>query len=316
MRRPETSFFPTCGTYFYLINQPIARAAVQYMTQSTFLNDIGRLWSNPVDMVRSYRLYPRGMITAATTTEKLTIGGIDIQGPAGDISASRIQELCAPIPLGSITVPPGFGDFRDLEPYTSITIYLPLFGTRSLEPSDVLNRNISVSYAVDVTTGEALVEVATGNTPLLIETKKVAIDVSVGATQTGEATQSAILGVAAAAVSAATAAAAPLAGVATAASLGGVIANTRVRPYSVGNAGGTLPYYESNFPYITIRRPSANFASAAYYNDQGCPSAAYAAVLINAPDGYYEIDADVCIDNATVDEINEIKRLLHGGIHK
>lgn len=316
MRRPESSFLPTCGTQYYLLNQPIARAAVQYMTQSTFLNDIGRLWTNPVDMVRSYRMYPRGLITAATTTEKLTIGGIDIQSPAGDIWADRVIELCAPIPLGSITVPPGFGDFRDLEPYTSISIYLPLFGTRSLEPSDVLNKNVTVTYAVDVTTGEALVEVASGNTPLIIDTKKVAIDVSVGATQTGEATQSAILGATAAVASAAASTVSPLAGAATAVSLGGVIANTRIQPYSIGNAGGTLPYYESNFPYITIRRPSANFASAAYYNDQGCPSAAYAAVLINAPDGYYEIDADVNIDNATVDEINAIKQMLHNGVHK
>lgn len=316
MRRPESSYLPTCGTNYYLINQPIARSAVQYMTQSTFLNDIGRLWSNPADMVRSYRMYPRGMITAATTTEKLTIGGIDIQSPAGDIWADRILELCAPISLGSITVPPGFGDFRDLEPYTSITIYLPLFGTRTLEPSDVLNRNISVFYAVDITTGEAIVEVSAGSLPLLIETKKISIDVAVGATQTGEATQSAIIGLASAAVSAAAATAAPLAGVATAASLGGVIANTRVKPYTVGNAGGTLPYYESNIPYLTIRRPAANFAGAAYYNDQGCPSAAYAAVLINADDGYYEIDADVNIDSATPDEINAIKQMLHNGVHK
>lgn len=316
MRRPESSFLPTCGTKFYMVNQPLAAAAVQYMTQSTFLNDIGRLWSSPADMVRSYRLYPRGFITAATTDEKLTIGGIDIQGPAGDIYASRVQELCAPIQLGSITVPPGFGDFRDLEPYTSISIYLPLFGTRSLEPSDVLNKNVTVTYAIDVTTGEALAEVATGTTPLIIETKKVAIDVSVGFTKTGDAIQSGILGATAALVSAASSTVSPLAGTATAVSLGGVIANTRVQPYSIGNAGGTLPYYESNLPYLTIRRPAANFAGAAYYNDQGCPSAAYAAALINADDGYYEIDADVNIDSATPDEITAIKQMLHNGVHK
>lgn len=54
-----------------------------------------------------------------------------------------------------IAIPTGYGDFRDLAPYTSLALFLPGYGYLELNPDDHINRgSINVKAYVDFNTGE------------------------------------------------------------------------------------------------------------------------------------------------------------------
>ena len=79
-----------------------------------------------------------------------------------------------------------FGSFLDYEPYTKIQIYLPFAGVHTLNPSDIMNKDISIHATVDFATGDIVYNIrantGTCNSILYTFSGNCAIDLPMTAT--------------------------------------------------------------------------------------------------------------------------------------
>ena len=92
---------------------------------------------------------------------------------------------------GTITVPYTYESYLDLEPYTSATIYIPYCGTTSVQPSLIMGRTLTITYAISGLTGSicAVVMVSSGSIqyPLCVMNGMVGFDIAIsGNTQNAQ----------------------------------------------------------------------------------------------------------------------------------
>jgi hypothetical protein len=114
--------------------------------------------SSVLDFIISLKVYPcdlRNLFAFSNNGNdgKIYIGrgtyGLEVSNTAIYKAINQLGYLDA----GTYNVPRPFGDFRD---YTNIniTVYVPYCGTIELNPADVIGRQLSGTYVVDVMTGE------------------------------------------------------------------------------------------------------------------------------------------------------------------
>lgn len=123
------------------------------------LNNIAsKLWSNdffdnillinnsPIENILSCKLLP---LLLSGIESSVKIGNVDM-----GINGNRLNSTVIRYNIGNISIPriANMG-FLNYAPYTTITIFLPFIGFKQLNTSDVMGRNISVDYIVDVITG-------------------------------------------------------------------------------------------------------------------------------------------------------------------
>lgn len=123
------------------------------------LNNIAsKLWSNdffdnillinnsPIENILSCKLLP---LLLSGIESSVKIGNVDM-----GINGNRLSSTVVRYNVGNISIPrvANMG-FLNYAPYTTITIFLPFIGFKELNTSDVMGRNISVDYIVDVITG-------------------------------------------------------------------------------------------------------------------------------------------------------------------
>lgn len=123
------------------------------------LNNIAsKLWSNdffdnillinnsPIENILSCKLLP---LLLSGIESSVKIGNVDM-----GINGNRLTSTVVRYNVGNISIPrvANMG-FLNYAPYTTITIFLPFIGFKELNTSDVMGRNISVDYIVDVITG-------------------------------------------------------------------------------------------------------------------------------------------------------------------
>lgn len=123
------------------------------------LNNIAsKLWSNdffdnillinntPIENILSCKLLP---LSLSGIESSIKIGNVDM-----GINGNRLNSTVIRYNIGNISIPriANMG-FLNYAPYTSITIFLPFIGFKQLNTSDVMGRNISIDYIVDVITG-------------------------------------------------------------------------------------------------------------------------------------------------------------------
>jgi hypothetical protein len=92
---------------------------------------------------------------------------------------------------GTITVPYTYESYLDLEPYTSATIYIPYCGTTSIQPSLIMGRTLTITYAISGLTGSicAIVMVSSGSIqyPLCVMNGMCGFDIAIsGNTQNAQ----------------------------------------------------------------------------------------------------------------------------------
>ncbi len=77
------------------------------------------------------------------------IVGVTVSGNA----IHRMLEYNGHISIESNPIEPYFGDFRDYEPCTRITLFVPFCGVVELTPSQVIGGTITLRYSIDFSTG-------------------------------------------------------------------------------------------------------------------------------------------------------------------
>ena len=102
-----------------------------------------------------------------------------------------LQGATAQMNGGTITVPYTYESYLDLEPYTSATIYIPYCGTTSVQPSLIMGRTLTITYAISGLTGSicAVVMVSSGSIqyPLCVMNGMVGFDIAIsGNTQNAQ----------------------------------------------------------------------------------------------------------------------------------
>lgn len=111
-----------------------------------FFSNILLLNNSPIENILSCKLLPLSLSGNESTVK---IGNVDM-----GINGNRLSKTVYRYNIGTITIPriSNMG-FLNYAPYTSIVIFLPFIGFKELNTSDIMGRNISVDYIVDVITG-------------------------------------------------------------------------------------------------------------------------------------------------------------------
>lgn len=137
-----------CLVYNYLN----ALDVLKWLKSNTFYEDINRLFSNPLDAVYSFILYPFDFLnhdsdhlTSQPTTSILNV--------STDIANYLINDgYNFIIEGGEYTCVPYYGNFADYA-YIDYSLYIPFYGIIPLNPDDVVNHTLSVKYALDISSG-------------------------------------------------------------------------------------------------------------------------------------------------------------------
>lgn len=132
------------------------------------------LTNNPIDCIVSLQRYPLE-IPKTNSPVKIKLGKAET-----NVSAYQMEKTAYTYLFTGKTIQPKFGDsFLDYEPYTRFELYIPFCGTITLNPADILGRQLNVQLVVDFTTGTCTGFVMSDD--LVIETVNgnIAIDIPV-----------------------------------------------------------------------------------------------------------------------------------------
>lgn len=292
--------------------------------------------SNLLDYLISLKWYPLNIDDSTdtpTTTIQFGFNGvsrIDLsQTPGTSYKLSSVNRIYN---MGSVTVPYRHTQqtFLDLEPYTSVSAYLPYIGTVALQANDVVGYTINCYYIVDLTTGMCTGILDNGTDTIYIGTGKIGVDISVAGNDvltqsekmassylgaaTGAVNNVLSLGSAVASENVAGAAGAAASGIADLATSAISVANSkRGIPETVGAASGFGGGYTHQTPYIKVLRPAVSIP-ASYGHDVGyvCNKDS----TIGALTGYTVCqNPDLSGIPATAAELDMIRSILCSGFY-
>ena len=118
----------------------------------SILNGTKLFGGNSMNCIVGLQYYPIDVNTVATSSEQnhVTIGSylIEMENTVNKVLYNNKMLDC-----GNAFFNPIYNDFRDFEPYTTLYIYLPYIGVHNIDISKYLNKNISLKYAIDLSTG-------------------------------------------------------------------------------------------------------------------------------------------------------------------
>lgn len=126
-----------------------------YMYSSSFIDNVKKLLSNPIEYIINLALVASTPETVGT--ENIGVGGIDT-----GVSAPTINQY-KQIDCGSINIEECYGGFMDYSPMTEVSIYLPFIGTHHLDVSYVMHSTLNLKYAIDFLTGDCIAKLTVQN---------------------------------------------------------------------------------------------------------------------------------------------------------
>lgn len=288
-----------------------------YNPEMEQLNSLGNvLWSQSIleQIVRMFTNNPMDAIISlhiiyATPsiggTKNIKLGYIDTNVPCPWVNKQYVKISC-----GTVTVPEYYGDARDYIGSTDVSIYLPFIGFRNLKTADIIGSEITIDYTVDVYTGTVLCNITVNKrgTTKVMYTFEGNCSVSIPLTGSDRSRQISSIGTMIAGGAVGGVGGALLAGTGAIARGGAQSSIQRTSNFS-GNAGAM----GIKKPYIIVNR---NIPYDADRYNELYGYTANKTVLLGALSGYTRVKAVHVenVNNATVDEKNEIERLLKSGV--
>ena len=110
--------------------------------------------SDPMEVVQGLRYYPFDLsqyFTSVQNQNYIYFGAYQLQ-----LQNSTVNKLIycnGYIDLGSVAIKRTFNDWRDFEPYTKLSIYLPYVGNFPLEAKKYYGKTVNIRYFIDLRTG-------------------------------------------------------------------------------------------------------------------------------------------------------------------
>ena len=288
-----------------------------YQVSKIALDDLGAfIWNNSIfDNIKNLNNSPLENIVSCHYIP-CSIGGTNTSIKLGNIttnvSGDRLAQTVKRVNVATFTMPMYNTGFLNYEPYTEVTLYLPLVGMINLSAKDTIGYTISIDYVFDVVVGSFGVMVYTskggGKTLIFSSQGTCSIDIPLTASNKAQV-QGAIMqsGV-------------NLVGSAIAKDVGGVISDTlniaNIQHHSttfgspssmVGLMSPKTCYYviRTSIPYIPNR-----FAHTKGYM---CMST----YKLKDLKGFTKLSSDVDLSGFTItsEELEELKSILTSGFY-
>ena len=129
-------------------------ALPQLMAQLWGTGSFWSAWKNirfdPLSCIVSMHVIP-WQILPSVSFSQLSIALTKLDVPNGR-PPSRVVD----IPRGTVSIPEYYGSRLDYAPHTSANIYLPFIGDYPLDISDIMGGSLSLTYRVDIATGDCI----------------------------------------------------------------------------------------------------------------------------------------------------------------
>ena len=329
IKPPNVPSLSGCGAGLFTIYNPTQSELMQIgqkLWSPDALQAIKQYFTNPMDAVLGLSIIP--VAPLAGNIAPVYLGMYNTEVNARIVDSDYVIVDCGTIPITRY-----WGSYLDYDPYTKISCYLPYIGEIDVNPDQVMQKNVSVKYYVNVVTGDIVamlcadgnvIYTAAGNCirqlPLSNNDYSAIINTAVSAVST-LAMAAATSGVGNAAIAGAQEAGKStelLDAKQTANSVGSGgslvhdVMNAKFHYQhagAIGTGSGQLSYQT---PYLTIERPNLDLADN-YKAFVGYPC--NKTMALSSCHGFTQIEATrLSISGATDTEIAEITALLVGGV--
>lgn len=160
------------------VSYKILDAANFLLLMTNLMNDtlalqLREVFSNPMDCITSCIWLPYlNENDAGGASGNITVGNLELDGTGGTIAVTGTTVMNEVITVKnaqgysavSLVIPYKNNDFRDLQPYTSASLYLPGIGETDLNINDFIGSlNVSINARIDVTTGAIIYRIYDDN---------------------------------------------------------------------------------------------------------------------------------------------------------
>lgn len=121
-----------------------------------FVTNIVKLFADPMENLISLITFPFDVKNLLTAWSQQVDGAIIINiYQTTTAKGCFLNPVTVPIlNVGNIEIPRQTNSFLDFKPYTTLELYLPYIGFVELDNDEVMGNEISIKYAVDLTSGK------------------------------------------------------------------------------------------------------------------------------------------------------------------
>ena len=270
-----------------------------YLWGESIAGTLASIFTNPLNAIISLHcIYCEPDVIG---TREIRLGYL-----ASGVSAKYVVSQYKEVDCGTIRIPEYYGDCRDYSPYTTINLFLPFIGFRPIKVDDVMGSELSIKYFVDVYTGTCLACVSVNKGGVIQLTYNFDGNCSVMLPLTSGSWANMTVGLATALTSMIVN---PVAG---ALQLPNAVHNG-ISMSSQGQLGCNAGAMGRKKPYVVITNTQA-YDAVGYNELYGYP--ANILTKLSQLEGYTRVKEVHVenVNNATVDEKNEIERLLKSGV--
>ena len=270
-----------------------------YLWGESIAGTLASIFTNPLNAIISLHcIYCEPDVIG---TKEIRLGYL-----ASGVSAKYVVSQYKEVDCGTIRIPEYYGDCRDYSPYTTINLFLPFIGFRPIKVDDVMGSELSIKYFVDVYTGTCLACVSVNKGGVIQLTYNFDGNCSVMLPLTSGSWANMTVGLATALTSMIVN---PVAG---ALQIPNAVHNG-ISMSSQGQLGCNAGAMGRKKPYVVITNTQA-YDAVGYNELYGYP--ANILTKLSQLEGYTKVKEVHVenVNNATVDEKNEIERLLKSGV--
>lgn len=270
-----------------------------YLWGESIAGTLASIFTNPLNAIISLHcIYCEPDVIG---TKEIRLGYL-----ASGVSAKYVVSQYKEVDCGTIRIPEYYGDCRDYSPYTTISLFLPFIGFRPIKVDDVMGSELSIKYFVDVYTGTCLACVSVNKGGVIQLTYNFDGNCSVMLPLTSGSWANMTVGLATALTSMIVN---PVAG---ALQLPNAVHNG-ISMSSQGQLGCNAGAMGRKKPYVVVTNTQA-YDAVGYNELYGYP--ANILTKLSQLEGYTRVKEVHVenVNNATVDEKNEIERLLKSGV--
>ena len=129
-----------------------------YMWSGPFdLNSFKKIFADPMDAILGLSMVP--CIIPNGGTQSVKVGNIDT-----GITMTKAAKQFVKIDCGSLYVKTACNNsYFDYGPFTKAYIYLPFIGTHAIDIDDIVKKNVSIKYNIDILSGGCVATIKCGN---------------------------------------------------------------------------------------------------------------------------------------------------------
>lgn len=271
------------------------------------LDTFQKIVENPIDAIISLHALPVTPLTSASNA--VYIGNFDTETNGLSIGSQYLTIDC-----GSLKIPEFWGSALDYSPYTKVELYLPFIGIQKLNVDDIINKTTHIKYNVDVLTGDCIANVKCGNSTLYKYHGNMKMEIPATASSNNAMLKGlqSTLSMAGTAIAGAAVGGGAGALVGAGLSAASNVTGSKTTVSRSGNISGSTSLLDDFTPFFIVHRPIQSLAKD-YNKEKGYTSNISA--ILSSLSGYTEVEY-IHLDNisATDAELNEIERLLKGGV--